>query len=55
MVGFGEHQRALPKQLPSYAVRNILAHTGTDTNTFDPEGKEIRKSIELLRSWAKDS
>ena len=38
-----------------YAVRNILAHTGTDTNTLDPEGKDIRKSIELLHSWVKDS
>ena len=34
-----------------YAVRNILAHTGTNPNKLDPEGKEIRTSIDLLRSW----
>ena len=34
-----------------YAVRNILAHAGTNPNTLDLEGKEIRTSIDLLRSW----
>ena len=34
-----------------YAVRNILAHSGTNPNTMDPEGTELRKSIELLRTW----
>ena len=34
-----------------YAVRNILAHTGHNPNTLDPEGKELGTSIELLRSW----
>ena len=34
-----------------YAVRNILAHTGHNPNTLDKEGKELRTSIELLRSW----
>ena len=39
-----------PYPLP-YAVRNILAHTGQNPNTLDTEGKELRTSIELLRSW----
>ena len=34
-----------------YAVRNILAHTGQNPNTLDQDGKELRISIELLRSW----
>ena len=34
-----------------YAVRNILAHTGRNSNTLDHEGKELKISIELLRSW----
>ena len=34
-----------------YAVRNILAHTGHNPNMLDPEGKELRTAIELLRSW----
>lgn len=34
-----------------YAVRNILAHTGTNPNVLDQEGKELRTSIDLLRSW----
>ena len=34
-----------------YAVRNILAHTGHNPNTLDPEGNELRTSVELLRSW----
>ena len=34
-----------------YAVRNILAHTASNRNTLDPQGKELELSIELLRSW----
>ena len=34
-----------------YAVRNILAHSGHNPNMLDPEGRELRKSIELLRTW----
>ena len=34
-----------------YAVRNILAHSGHNPNTLDPEGTDLRTSIELLRSW----
>ena len=34
-----------------YAVRNILAHSGTNPNSLDPEGEELRKSIELLTIW----
>ena len=42
--------KSLPYPLP-YAVRNILAHTGQNPNTLDGEGKELRTSVELLRSW----
>lgn len=34
-----------------YAVRNILAHAGTNPNTLDRDGSEIQKSIDLLRAW----
>ena len=44
------HGKSLLSPLP-YAVRNILAHAGHNPNTLDPEGKELRTSIELLRSW----
>ncbi len=33
------------------AVRNTLAHPENKANTLDREGKELRTSIELLRSW----
>ncbi len=36
-----------------YAVRNILAHAGTNSNRIDKEGEEIRTSIVLLRSWVR--
>jgi len=34
-----------------YAVRNILAHAGTNPNKLDPEGNELRQAIGLLREW----
>ncbi len=34
-----------------YAVRNILAHAGTNPNGLDKHGEDLRKSIELLKSW----
>ena len=34
-----------------YAVRNILAHIGSNSNTLDQDGKELRMSIDLLRAW----
>ena len=34
-----------------YAVRNILSHVGNNPNTLDQEGKELRTSIDLLKSW----
>ena len=34
-----------------FAVRNILAHSGTNTNRVDQKGEELKTSIELLRSW----
>jgi hypothetical protein len=36
-----------------FAVRHILAHLGRNPNTLDPNGEELRKSIELLRSWVR--
>ena len=36
-----------------YAVRNILAHAGTNPNQIDKKGEEIRTSITLLRSWVR--
>ena len=34
-----------------YAVRNILAHAAQNPNQIDAEGRELRISIDLLRSW----
>ena len=34
-----------------YAVRNILSHVGNNPNSLDQEGKDLRTSIDLLRSW----
>ena len=45
-----ERGKQIMEPLP-YAVRNILAHTGTNSNTLDQNGSDLRKSIELLRSW----
>ena len=47
---YREGSKCNPHPLP-YAVRNILAHTGHNPNTLDHEGKELKRSIELLRSW----
>ena len=35
-----------------YAVRNILSHS-KHPNTLDPEGKDSKNSIKLLKSWLK--
>ena len=34
-----------------YAVRNILSHVGNNPNILDQEGKDLKISIELLKSW----
>ncbi len=47
---YQEYGKSFLYPLP-FAVRNILAHTGHNPNTLDPEGKELRTSIELLKSW----
>ena len=47
---YKERGKSLLYPLP-YAVRNILAHTRQNPNRLDREGKELRTSIELLRSW----
>ncbi len=36
-----------------YAVRNILAHVGTNPNSLDREGNELRQAIDLLKEWTK--
>lgn len=42
------------KKVPlPYAVRNILAHQGTNPNKLDDKGEDIKKSIDLLRDWVK--
>lgn len=38
-----------------YAVRNILGHVGTNPNVLDKEGKDLRTSIDLLKSWVDPS
>ena len=47
---YKEHDKWNFVPLP-YAVRNILGHAGNNPNTLDPDGHELRTSIELLRSW----
>ena len=47
---YKEHGKWNYHPLP-YAVRNILAHSGKNTNTLDEHGEELRSSIRLLRSW----
>ena len=50
MKPYKEHGKEMMVPLP-YAVRNILSHSGTNPNTLDPNGKDLSKSIELLRTW----
>lgn len=41
-----------PERVPlPYAVRSILAHQGNNPNSLDPEGKELKAAIDLLRKW----
>ena len=47
---YKEYGKYKPVPLP-YAVRNILAHPGTNPNDLDPELDEIRQSLNLLRTW----
>ena len=47
---YKEHGKWVSHPMP-YAVRNILAHIRNNPNTLDEEGKDLRTSIELLRSW----
>ena len=44
------NKRGVKDPLP-YAVRNFLAHVGTNPNTLDRDGEELRTSIKLLKSW----
>ncbi len=34
-----------------YVVRNIIAHSGTNSNEMDQEGNELRQAIGLLKEW----
>ena len=49
---YREHGKWSSVPMP-YAVRNILAHAGTNPNQIDQKGEEIRTSITLLRSWVR--
>lgn len=46
---YKDHGKESLVPLP-YAVRSILAHS-KNSNTLDQEGKDIKNSIKLLRSW----
>lgn len=50
MKPYTERGKQTMEPLP-YAVRNILAHTGTNPNTLDQDGNDLKTSIELLRGW----
>ena len=50
MKPYVERGKTTMQPLP-YAVRNILSHVGTNPNSLDPNGNDLRTSIELLRSW----
>lgn len=50
MKPYKERGKEILLPLP-YAVRNILSHAGTNPNTLDQAGNDLRQSIELLRSW----
>ena len=47
---YKDHGKERPDPLP-YAVRNILSHIGNNPNILDQEGKELRTSIDLLKTW----
>ncbi len=50
MKPYTEHGQTRLDPLP-YAVRNILSHVGSNPNTLDPKGNDLRTSVELLRQW----
>ena len=45
-----ERGRKRDEPLP-LAVRNTIAHPEDKSNSLDPERKDLKKAIELLRSW----
>ena len=45
-----ERGKTIMQPLP-YAVRNILSHAGTNPNSLDQNGNDLKRSIDLLRSW----
>ena len=50
LKSYKEYGKEKPVPLP-YAARNILAHQGKNPNKLDEDGKELRASIKLLKSW----
>ena len=50
MKSYVERGKTTMQPLP-YALRNILSHVGTNPNSLDPNGNDLRASIKLLRSW----
>lgn len=50
LTQYKERGKSSSVPLP-YAVRNILAHAGTNPNRIDKRGEKIRTSITLLKSW----
>ena len=51
MKTYIERGKKTMQPLP-YAVRNILSHFGTNPNSLDLNGNDLKKSIELLRDWS---
>lgn len=54
MKSYTERDKTRAHPLP-YAVRNILAHKGSNPNTLDQNGDDLRISVELLREWTATS
>ncbi len=48
------HERGKLNSYPlPYAVRNILFHKGRNPNTLDAEGRDLIRSIRMLKKWTK--
>ena len=54
LVRYKEYGKSVSVPMP-WAVRNILAHAGSNPNKLDPNRDEIRTSIGLLRSWTDEN
>ena len=49
---YSERGKSKSYPLP-YVVRNILSHKGRNPNALDAEGKDLIRSIQLLKKWTK--